>query len=131
MWRASGISEGGKCDFEPTPSRNLHASGGRLIAIDEAPNLHRPAQPTVNWNRSLLVVAAALWFGVLTTQLVTATRAGTPFPSTQTTAAAAAPGQLPPGYAGTDSCALCHEEQAKNIEHSRHGQAKNPRTPAG
>jgi DmsE family decaheme c-type cytochrome len=37
---------------------------------------------------------------------------------------------LPTGYAGTDSCVLCHEEQGKSIEHSKHGQQTNPRSPA-
>ena len=37
---------------------------------------------------------------------------------------------LPAGYAGTDSCVLCHDEQGKSIEHSKHGQKANPRSPA-
>jgi DmsE family decaheme c-type cytochrome len=37
---------------------------------------------------------------------------------------------LPAGYAGSDSCVLCHEEQGKSIEHSNHGQKANPRSPA-
>jgi DmsE family decaheme c-type cytochrome len=37
---------------------------------------------------------------------------------------------LPTGYAGTDSCVLCHDEQGKSIEHSKHGQIANPRSPA-
>jgi DmsE family decaheme c-type cytochrome len=36
----------------------------------------------------------------------------------------------PAGYAGTDTCVTCHEAQGKSITHSKHGQAKNPRTPA-
>ncbi len=35
----------------------------------------------------------------------------------------------PAGYAGADSCVVCHEDQSKSIEHSRHGQAKDPRSP--
>ena len=37
---------------------------------------------------------------------------------------------LPPGYAGSDTCALCHDAESKSITHSKHGQAKDPRSPA-
>jgi DmsE family decaheme c-type cytochrome len=37
---------------------------------------------------------------------------------------------LPAGYAGTDACVLCHEEQGKDIEHSKHWLKANPRAPA-
>jgi DmsE family decaheme c-type cytochrome len=95
----------------------------------------------VKSHRLLLVSVGAIWFAVMTTQLVVATRAAAPTSSSQAKtpaaskqakapAAASAPGQLPAGYAGTDACVLCHEDQAKSIEHSRHGQAKDPRTPA-
>ena len=34
------------------------------------------------------------------------------------------------GYAGTDTCITCHTDQEASIKASKHGQAKNPRTPA-
>ena len=34
------------------------------------------------------------------------------------------------GYAGTDTCVTCHDPEGQSITHSKHGQAKNPRSPA-
>ena len=34
------------------------------------------------------------------------------------------------GYAGTDTCVTCHTDQEASVKASKHGQAKNPRTPA-
>lgn len=45
----------------------------------------------------------------------------------------AAPGQqpVPPaGYAGSDTCTLCHTTHDEDLKKSAHGQAKNQRTPA-
>src|SRR5436190_5172558 len=56
---------------------------------------------------------------------------------TQAPAPAPAPAQKaavavtqPAGYAGADTCALCHEAQATDLGHSRHGQTNDPRSPA-
>ncbi len=40
------------------------------------------------------------------------------------------PAHPPAGYAGSDACVLCHGDQEKSIAHSRHGQTKDPRSPA-
>ena len=45
-------------------------------------------------------------------------------------ARASAGGHVTPGYAGTDTCVLCHDAESKSITHSKHGQAKDPRSPA-
>jgi DmsE family decaheme c-type cytochrome len=37
---------------------------------------------------------------------------------------------LPPGYAGADTCAICHGDYSTSLERSRHGQAAHPRSPA-
>jgi DmsE family decaheme c-type cytochrome len=34
------------------------------------------------------------------------------------------------GYAGSDTCAVCHEEEATAFQKTLHGQTANPRTPA-
>jgi DmsE family decaheme c-type cytochrome len=39
-------------------------------------------------------------------------------------------GPLPAGYAGSDTCELCHEPQVLSIKTTAHGQAANARTPA-
>ena len=39
-------------------------------------------------------------------------------------------GPLPAGYAGSDTCELCHEPQVLSIKTTAHGQAANLRTPA-
>ncbi len=93
----------------------------------------------------LSLIAWIVWVGATASRLVDAQQppAGTALvvtpgqapaanaPAAQTPPAKTAPGQLPPGYAGTDACVLCHEPEAKSITHSRHGQAKDPRSPAG
>ncbi len=92
----------------------------------------------------LALIAWIVWIGVTAGRLVdaqqpaagTAPAATTPAqhrrqtPPAQTPPAQATPVNLPPGYAGTDACVLCHEPEGKSITHSRHGQAKNPRSPA-
>ena len=93
-------------------------------------------------NRNKLIVGLALivWLGVIAGRLVDAQQppaqqppAQTPPPQTppaQQPPAQTPPATLPPGYAGSDTCALCHDAESKSITHSRHGQAKDPRSPA-
>jgi DmsE family decaheme c-type cytochrome len=94
-------------------------------------------------------VAGVLFAGVAATRLVTATQVAVVSPQTQSSASPQAPapssspqapapspppaGATPaqgPGYAGTDTCVVCHDKEGSNLEHSRHGQSKDPRTPA-
>jgi DmsE family decaheme c-type cytochrome len=95
-------------------------------------------------NRHWLIgFAACLWLGVTAVHLVDATagdaqvigeaprsQQAAPKPAPQ--AASAQKPAAPPqsGYAGGDTCVLCHDEQAKNIASSKHGQAKYERSPA-
>jgi DmsE family decaheme c-type cytochrome len=92
----------------------------------------------VNRNKLLIGLAVTIWFGVTAERFVDARQAGT-----QTPPATPAPAQpppsisvaaqsapLPPGYAGTDTCVTCHDPEGQSITHSKHGQAKNPRSPA-
>jgi hypothetical protein len=34
------------------------------------------------------------------------------------------------GYAGSDTCEVCHSDKAESLKGTPHSQAKNPRTPA-
>jgi DmsE family decaheme c-type cytochrome len=43
----------------------------------------------------------------------------------------AAPPAQAPGFVGDDTCAACHEAEAKGIHDTLHGKTSNPRTPAG
>ena len=66
----------------------------------------------------------------------------TPVPAARVTTAAAAQQPAAPapqvtvqatppaGYAGSDTCALCHEGHATNLGRTAHGQIQNPRSPA-
>jgi DmsE family decaheme c-type cytochrome len=97
----------------------------------------------VNRNR-LIGFAACLWLGVTAVHLVNATQRDAPpslgqerpapqavqKPTPETTSAQkpAAPPQS--GYVGDDTCVTCHEDQAKSIASSKHGQAKYERSPA-
>ena len=48
----------------------------------------------------------------------------------QSAPAQAQPAARPAGYAGTDTCVVCHTDQENSLKGTQHGQAKNPRTPA-
>jgi DmsE family decaheme c-type cytochrome len=94
----------------------------------------------VNRNALLFVLALIVWVGVTAGRLVDAQQplaaaaaaATRPVqaPPVQTPPAQAPPSTLPAGYAGTDTCVLCHESEEQSITHSRHGQVKDPRSPA-
>ena len=43
--------------------------------------------------------------------------------------AAAQPSAPPGGYAGSDTCAVCHEDKVGALKGTPHGEAKNPRSP--
>ena len=54
-------------------------------------------------------------------------------PATEPPAAeppATQPSALPAGYAGSDTCVLCHTDQDASLKGTQHGRAKNPRSPA-
>ena len=58
-------------------------------------------------------------------------QAGTAAPSARAQQTLAqAPATPPAGYAGSEACATCHTGYDASINASKHGQAKNPRTPA-
>ena len=82
----------------------------------------------------LFGLALIVWVGVTAGRLVDAQQPGAATAPAATTPVQTTPVQTPsappPGYAGTDTCVLCHEAQEQNITHSRHGQAKDPRSPA-
>ena len=92
----------------------------------------------MNRNKLLIGVAVTIWFGVTAERFVDARQAGTQTPPAKPAPAqpppsvsvAAQPAPLPPGYAGTDTCVVCHDPEGQSITHSRHGQAKDPRSPA-
>ena len=46
------------------------------------------------------------------------------------TPAPAAAAQPPAGYAGSDTCIVCHEDKETSLKGTPHAQAKNPRSPA-
>jgi DmsE family decaheme c-type cytochrome len=92
----------------------------------------------VDVNRRLSFgLAVSLVVGITAGALLDARQSTTQQPAPAAPAApapAAAAAQAPPapasGYAGADTCALCHEDQVNNIAHSKHGQARDARTPA-
>ena len=90
------------------------------------------------------IAAALLFAGVLvaTVARTTSVAASPAMPATTegaTTTATAAPAEqapqtapptLPAGYIGEEACTTCHTGYDASIKASKHGQAKNPRTPA-
>ena len=69
------------------------------------------------WPGVALVFAAAVYLGSIGSQ---SSRAQAPPP---------APAQ-PAGYAGSDTCLVCHEDKGTSLNGTPHAQAKNPRSPA-
>jgi DmsE family decaheme c-type cytochrome len=90
------------------------------------------ARSTVAVRRHTLLssLALLLWLGVTVSTLATARQQGGQPPSPPAAAAQPPPTQLPAGYAGSDTCVLCHDPQSQSITHSKHGQSKDPRSPA-
>lgn len=58
------------------------------------------------------------------------TYAPTLLASSQNPAAPPAPATQAPGYAGSDTCVLCHDAQETSLKGTAHAQAKDPRSPA-
>ncbi len=89
------------------------------------------SQRHLDMNRNQLLFGLALfaWLGVTAGRLVDASQPGEQQPPAQTPAQTPA-ATLPPGDAGTDTCVLCHDAESNSISHPRHGQAKDPRSPA-
>src|SRR5262245_17419962 len=73
---------------------------------------------------SLFALAVCLLLGVSTHRILDAQQASPVTPP------AAAPATPPAGYAGSDTCALCHDDRATEIARTLHGQVRNARTPA-
>ena len=94
----------------------IGATASRLVDAQQPPAGTPPAQAPATQTPA--------------TQKPATEKPATEKPAAQPPAAPAAPATLPAGYAGTDACLLCHEPQGNSITHSRHGQAKNPRSPA-
>jgi DmsE family decaheme c-type cytochrome len=76
-------------------------------------------------NRLLFGLAVCLVFGIPARYIVDARQTGA-----QSTSAPTASTSAPPGYAGAEACALCHDSHATGIARSRHGQVNDPRSPA-
>ena len=72
-----------------------------------------------------VLFAAVLGLNVARPGLIEAAAAD-PSPPDQ---AQQAPGSLPKGYVGSETCATCHTGFDTSINATKHGQAKNPRTP--
>jgi DmsE family decaheme c-type cytochrome len=83
----------------------------------------------------LTLIVWVVWAGVTAGRVVdaqqpvtgTAPAASTPV---QPPPAKTAPATLPPGYAGTEACVLCHTDQEASLKSTKHGQTANPRSPA-
>ncbi len=88
-----------------------------------------------------LVLTAGLWGALFVTRgFASPPEASTPAPvavaveapaaAPQQPAAQTAPATPLAGYTGSEACATCHEGYAASIQASKHGQAKDARTPA-
>src|SRR5262245_19199986 len=84
---------------------------------------------------SLLVTAIVVVWAAAIGLAATSARATVDQPSSSPTArpahsAPAAPTAQATGFVGDDTCATCHETEAKSLHASLHGKAQNTRTPA-
>jgi len=82
------------------------------------------------------VLAATCLFALAVTVRATATLTppvGVPPQAAAAQGAPPAPHSAPApqaGYAGTDTCVVCHEAEGKSLKGTKHSLAKDPRTPA-
>ena len=77
-------------------------------------------------NRLLFAFAICLGLAIAARQSLDARQA--PAAPAQQAPVQATP---PAGYAGSDTCALCHDDRATDVSRTPHGKAHNPRSPAG
>ena len=77
--------------------------------------------------RRSLTFVTVLWTSVLVLRLTGAVGEGR---AVSIAAAQTQPAAPPSGYAGSDTCVLCHTTQEATLKGTGHGQAKNPRSPA-
>jgi DmsE family decaheme c-type cytochrome len=79
----------------------------------------------------LHVAAAALLAGTLIAGVAPTSTSAPSLPvAPQVSPAQTAPAPPPAGYVGAETCATCHQGYEASITASKHGQAKDPRTPA-
>ena len=89
-------------------------------------------------NRLLFALAVCLVFSASARHMVDAQQPAAPAPQPAAPAQkpatpapqVTAPAAPPAGYAGSDTCALCHEDRATDVARTRHGQVRDVRTPA-
>ncbi len=87
----------------------------------------------MNRNKLLLGLALIAWFGVIGGRLV---EVDARQPGVQQAPAATPSPQAPPttstpaGYAGSETCVVCHTDQEASLKGTQHGRARNPRSPA-
>jgi len=74
-------------------------------------------------------IAICLLAAALTVRAGSAISSGSA-PGVQTPAGQAAPSAPQAGYAGSDTCVVCHSDRADSLKGTPHAQAKNPRSPA-
>ena len=79
---------------------------------------------------TMMTMAVAGLFAAMLSVAVTRPVIVEASPQATPPAAQQAPATLPAGHAGTEVCATCHTGYDTSINASKHGQAKNPRTPA-
>src|SRR5688572_22354260 len=99
---------------------------------------HRPGSGNREPGTGILTIffAAALFASVLGNAVFTAEPLATAIedpqakPPAQATPPAQAPSTPQAGYAGSEACATCHTGYDASINASKHGQVKNPRSPA-
>jgi DmsE family decaheme c-type cytochrome len=94
----------------------------------------------------MLLLAAAVFGGVLTRAVLAVdtsasptlaeqakpaapAKPATPAPAPAATAPAQAPQEMPKGYVGSETCATCHTGYDASINASKHGFTSNPNTP--
>jgi DmsE family decaheme c-type cytochrome len=75
------------------------------------------------------VTVRTIAFGTVTSGPVQA--AQSQVPAGQAATAQSAPGSLPAGYAGTDTCVLCHSAEGDSFKGTAHGAVTNTRSPMG
>jgi DmsE family decaheme c-type cytochrome len=126
LWRAVALSHwsGGPIGFTTTCGEVTNDSQlpGHRMQL-RRPNSRRNA--TV-W----LLVCGCAFVTAVTVATSNGDQAATPTPSAPAAAPAVPPAPAQSGYAGSDTCLLCHSDMDATLKGTKHAQALDPRTPA-
>ena len=100
------------------------------LTAGTVPGVKSLAHGRIVVHQRLYLAAMCLMAAVITARAAAEMSSGSVEASSRAAPAQAAPAQPQAGYAGSDTCVLCHSDKGDSLKGTPHAQAKNPRSPA-